>query len=103
MVIGGVSSLLTAKACVHQQGDEKRDDDVLLLAVRTGHRDIVADGRHCLPLNRQRDIGAIAANPLYDGWGESSIDEIVEKLLAITPNKEDALTSDSRFQAIFAS
>ena len=32
-----------------------------------------------------------------------TIDEIVEKLLAITPNKEDALTSDSRFQAIFAS
>ncbi|HEV3137716.1 MAG TPA: AAA family ATPase, partial [Pirellulales bacterium] len=30
-------------------------------------------------------------------------DDIVERLLAITPTKEDELTSDARFQKIFAS
>ena len=30
-------------------------------------------------------------------------DDIVDKLLAITPTKEDELTSDARFQKIFAS
>ena len=30
-------------------------------------------------------------------------DDIVEKLLAITPTKEDELTSDARFKKIFAS
>jgi MoxR-like ATPase len=30
-------------------------------------------------------------------------DSIVDKLLAITPTKEDELTSDARFQKIFAS
>jgi MoxR-like ATPase len=32
-----------------------------------------------------------------------SPDDIVERLLAITPTKEDELTSDARFQKIFAS
>ena len=30
-------------------------------------------------------------------------DKIIDKIIAITPTKEDALTSDARFQAIFAS
>jgi MoxR-like ATPase len=30
-------------------------------------------------------------------------DDIVERLLAITPTKEDELTGDARFQKIFAS
>jgi MoxR-like ATPase len=30
-------------------------------------------------------------------------DDIVDKLLAVTPTKEDELTSDARFQEIFAS
>ena len=30
-------------------------------------------------------------------------DDIVDRLLAITPTKEDELTSDARFQKIFAS
>jgi len=30
-------------------------------------------------------------------------DDIIDKLIAITPTKEDALTSDARFQAIFTS
>ncbi len=30
-------------------------------------------------------------------------DDVVDRLLAITPTKEDELTSDARFQQIFAS
>jgi MoxR-like ATPase len=30
-------------------------------------------------------------------------DDIVEKLLSVTPTKEDELTRDARFQKIFAS
>ena len=30
-------------------------------------------------------------------------DDVIERLLAITPTKEDELTSDARFQKIFAS
>jgi len=30
-------------------------------------------------------------------------DDVVEKLLEVTPTKEDELTSDARFQKIFAS
>ena len=32
-----------------------------------------------------------------------TVDDIVDRLLEITPTKEDELTSDARFQKIFAS
>jgi len=50
------------------------------------------------PVLRHRIVVNFAAES--DGVTQ---DDIVDKLIDITPTKEDALTSDARFQAIFAS
>jgi MoxR-like ATPase len=50
------------------------------------------------PVLRHRMVVNFAAES--DGVSQ---DDIVEKLISVTPTKEDALTSDARFQKIFAS
>jgi MoxR-like ATPase len=48
------------------------------------------------------DVQALVVNFAAESDGVTT-DDVVDRLLAITPTKEDELTSDARFQKIFAS
>jgi glycosyltransferase involved in cell wall biosynthesis len=50
-----------------------------ILSRNTGHLDLIGDG-NCYPLNLQIPIGAVTKRPHMEGWGESSIEEIVNTL-----------------------
>ncbi len=49
-----------------------------LLSANTGHRDLIRDGMG-YALNAQQPINAVAGSSTH-GWGESSVDEILEQL-----------------------
>ena len=69
----------------------------VIVANNTGVKDLV--GRdNCVPLNDQRAIPTVDENYPTDGWGESSIDEIVdalEKLYADKARRENLGASAS--------
>jgi glycosyltransferase involved in cell wall biosynthesis len=50
-----------------------------LLSRNTGHADLIAHG-NSYPLDMQLPIGALTGRKDLDGWGESSIEEIVAQL-----------------------
>ncbi|MBF0394080.1 MAG: glycosyltransferase family 4 protein [Alphaproteobacteria bacterium] len=58
-----------------------------VLSANTGHMDIIREGL-CYPLTRQSPVD----DPRGDrqGWGESSVDEVVERLEEIYANRDEA-------------
>ena len=90
----------------------------MVLQPRRNESDRRQNGSPCVPLTLHgrthvatEDIQALAkpvlrhrvvVNFAAESEGVTQ-DDIVERLLAITPTKEDELTSDARFQKIFAS
>lgn len=70
----------------------------VILSRNTGHLDLIAPG-NSYPLDLQIPIGAITGRKDMDGWGESSIDEIVRRLEeAYTDRAELARRSASAAQ-----
>lgn len=60
-----------------------------ILSANTGHLDIIADGA-CLPLSRQDAVVAPVPDVSTRDWGESSIDEILERLEDVHSDRERA-------------
>jgi glycosyltransferase involved in cell wall biosynthesis len=60
-----------------------------ILATNTGHLDIMVEGA-CYPLNSQRPIASPSPRLGMTGWGESSVDEIVEMLELVWSDRETA-------------
>jgi len=60
-----------------------------LLSANTGHLDIISD-EICYPLRSQKPVRPTGFFPNVEGWGESSVDEIVENLEKIYQNREEA-------------
>ena len=58
-----------------------------LLSANTGHMDLL-DRQIGFALVDQTPVPEASSNPDYDGWGESSVDEIVERLEAVYRNRE---------------
>jgi glycosyltransferase involved in cell wall biosynthesis len=60
-----------------------------IISRNTGHLDIIHDGA-CLPLKSQDAVPAFHRSIDTAGWGESSIDEIVEALEFAYQNRDEA-------------
>jgi glycosyltransferase involved in cell wall biosynthesis len=60
-----------------------------ILAANTGQLDLVADVP-CFPLREQAAVPHLAENYHTDGWGESSVDEIVATLHHVYTNRAEA-------------
>jgi glycosyltransferase involved in cell wall biosynthesis len=58
-----------------------------LLSANTGHMDLL-DRQIGFALVDQTPVPEASSNPDYDVWGESSVDEIVERLEAVYRNRE---------------
>ena len=60
-----------------------------IISRNTGHLDIIHNGA-CLPIESQRAVPS--PGPLFDtdGWGESSVEEIVEHLEFVYQNRDSA-------------
>ncbi|MEQ9491546.1 MAG: glycosyltransferase family 4 protein [Alphaproteobacteria bacterium] len=51
-----------------------------ILSANTGHLDLIGDGAHCLPLTHQRQVIPPEPDVGVEGWGESSVDDVVAAL-----------------------
>ncbi len=51
----------------------------VVLSRNTGHRDLIQDG-NCYTLNQQKSVGEILGRPELADWGESSVDELVDRM-----------------------
>lgn len=60
-----------------------------LLSANTGHLDVI-DEERCYVLASQRPVAPMPLYSGYDGWGESSVDEIVEQLERVYSDRADA-------------
>lgn len=60
-----------------------------ILSANTGHLDLV-DERHCYPLTRQNPVAPLPPFGGTEGWGESDVAEVVEKLEQIYCDRHDA-------------
>ena len=60
----------------------------VVLARNTGHLDLIKD-RNCYSLDDQRPVLFTNLN-LADGWGESQVDEVVERLERCSPTRAEA-------------
>ena len=60
-----------------------------ILSQNTGHLDLVA-GDRCYPLKTQGPVKPISIFPGVEGWGESSVEEVVEMLETVYNNREEA-------------
>ncbi len=61
-----------------------------ILSRNTGHLDLIQSD-NCYSLDLQIPIGAVTGRKELDGWGESSIDEIVMRLEQAYADREDRL------------
>lgn len=61
----------------------------VILSRNTGHLDLVGD-HNCYTLDFQIPMGEVMGRPDLNGWGESSIDEIVMKLEDAYTDRADA-------------
>lgn len=61
-----------------------------LISANTGHLDLLDAGAG-LPLRRQGAVPGVDANDGTDGWGESSVEEIVEALEGVWADRAAAL------------
>jgi glycosyltransferase involved in cell wall biosynthesis len=70
-----------------------------LLSANTGHLDVIGEG-HCYALSDQRPV----ADPTGDreGWGESSVEEIVEALERVYADRAEAAARGRRAVAFVA-
>lgn len=64
-----------------------------IVSMNTGHLDI-ATADNCFPLNRQAPV--IDKQASREGWGESDVDEIVERLEEIHTNRTEAAARAAR-------
>jgi glycosyltransferase involved in cell wall biosynthesis len=64
----------------------------VVLSRNTGHLDLIRSD-NCYSLDMQIPVGAVTGRPDLDGWGESSIDELVARM-------EEAYTDRARAEAI---
>ncbi|WP_019508630.1 TIGR03032 family protein [Pleurocapsa sp. PCC 7319] len=69
-----------------------------ILSANTGHLDLIEE-QHCYPLRTQRPVKSIPTFKGVEGWGESEVEEIVEKLELIYT---DATKAKDRGQAAAA-
>ena len=60
-----------------------------ILSQNTGHLDLVGSDR-CYPLKTQGPVKPISIFPGVEGWGESSVEEVVELLETVYNNQEEA-------------
>jgi glycosyltransferase involved in cell wall biosynthesis len=60
-----------------------------ILSANTGHLDILSD-QICYPLRSQKPVRPTPFFPDVESWGESSVDEMVEKLEEIYQNRQHA-------------
>ncbi len=60
-----------------------------VLSANTGHLDLI-DENHCYPLRSQSAVKPLHNQHGVEGWGESSIDEIVETLESIYGDRTEA-------------
>jgi glycosyltransferase involved in cell wall biosynthesis len=60
-----------------------------ILSANTGHLDLIDKG-HCYPLTDQRPLEPPEFIHGVDGWGESDVDEIVERLEEVYQNRDEA-------------
>lgn len=72
-----------------------------ILSANTGHRDIMADGA-CVPLTTQGAVLPPAAGLCTQGWGESSVDEIVEALERVYQDRARAAAIGRRGAELMA-
>ncbi len=62
----------------------------VILSRNTGHRDLI-EGENCYTLDRQHPVsGAFTGVGGIEGWGESDVDEIVERLEQVFANQAEA-------------
>jgi glycosyltransferase involved in cell wall biosynthesis len=66
----------------------------VVLARNTGHLDLIEDG-NCYPLDDQRPL-RVANTSAADGWGESQVEEIVERLEQVFTDRAEARRSGAR-------
>ena len=62
-----------------------------ILSANTGHLDLIDEG-NCYPLSRQSPIGGAE----HQGWGESDVDEIADRLEHVYANREEAARRGAR-------
>jgi glycosyltransferase involved in cell wall biosynthesis len=60
-----------------------------ILSANTGHLDLI-DENHCYPLTRQETVQPLFPYRATAGWGESNVDEAVEKLEQIYLDRKEA-------------
>jgi glycosyltransferase involved in cell wall biosynthesis len=72
----------------------------VILSANTGHLDLLEPGDVALPLTRQAPVKWDGAD--VEGWGESDVDEIVERLETIWRNREAARSIGQRGAAFMA-
>ena len=60
-----------------------------ILSANTGHLDLI-DNRHCYPLTEQRPVERPEFFQGVEGWGESDVDEIVERLEEVYQDRDEA-------------
>ena len=73
-----------------------------VLSANTGHLDL-ADESHAYVLRSQGPVGSVPLYRGYDGWGESSVDEIVEALEQVHSDRQDASRRAERAVAFMQS
>lgn len=67
----------------------------VILSANTGHLDVLGD-EHCYPVRTMNAVPPPREGTGTDGWGEASVDEIVEQLEAIYQNREAAAARGAR-------
>jgi len=60
----------------------------VILSDNTGHRDLIDDGRVCLPLRRQSAVQGEGMGA--EGWGESDVEEILDRLEWVYAHRAEA-------------
>lgn len=66
-----------------------------VLSANTGHMDIIS-GDNCYALNDQRQVKINPGWKGVEGWGESSVEEIIDTLETIYHDREEALKRGTR-------
>jgi glycosyltransferase involved in cell wall biosynthesis len=60
-----------------------------ILSANTGHLDLIAEDR-CYPLRSSRRVASRPTRDNYDGWGEPTVEEVVETLERVYTNRDEA-------------
>jgi glycosyltransferase involved in cell wall biosynthesis len=60
-----------------------------ILSANTGHLDLIEE-ENCYPLQDQKNVQPTQTYPNVEGWGESSVGEILENLERVFQNRDEA-------------